>query len=258
MLTARPTLLRVVRTQTEKFGLRSFSTPAKKAPEADEVAVNPITEIREKMTKFDPPMIWGQATELGPNVPAPLLPKDPKELAFLDDADKRFRTKLDGTPRHVVIRQHIASARQSPTDVEAIWMINFNEDGVTAEKWNNSLMGWVSNANPYQCGPPLQFDNAAEAVYFAKQRGWKYVVEKPLFRYARNDDCQYQDNFLPQKVALKVQEEGTRCDEWKRKSAATSHYFRPLKYHGDGTVRQHGPNASAPIAPHVEGCYKIR
>ena len=105
---------------------------------------------------------------------------------------------------------------------------------------------------------PLQFDNAAEAVYFAKQRGWKYVVEKPLFRYARNDDCQYQDNFLPQKVALKVQEEGTRCDEWKRKSAATSHYFRPLKYHGDGTVRQHGPNASAPIAPHVEGCYKIR
>ena len=35
-------------------------------------------------------------------------------------------------------------------------------------------------------------------------------------------------------------------------------YYRPLKYHGDGTVRQHGPNASAPIAPHVEGCYKIR
>ena len=255
MLTTRPTFLRAVWTHTEKLGLRSFSTPAKAAEEG---ALNPITEVREKMTKYNRHMVWGQASELGPNVPAPLLPKDHKELAFLDPADKGSRTKMDGTPRQVVIRQINASAKQAPLNVEKIWMINFNEDGVTTEKWTSSIMGWVANANPYQCAPPLQFDNAAEAVYFAKKRGWNYFVEKPILRFARDDDCQYQDNFLPQNIALKMQAEGTRCDQWKRQRSGASHYFRPLKYHGNGTVQQHGPNGNAPIAPHVDSCFKLR
>ena len=99
-------------------------------------------------------------------------------------------------------------------------------------------MGWTSNADPYQCAPPLTFENAADAVYFAKKRGWNFVVKEPITRYMRNDDCQYQDNFLPQAVAAKVKKEGTSCDHWSRSSAGTSHYFRPLKYHGDGTVVQ--------------------
>lgn len=220
--------------------------------------MSPVTEKRKEMSKFDSHMVWGQASELGPNVPAPLLPKDPKELSRLDETDLRFRTKMDGTPRMAVIRQQHISAKQAPLNPESVWIINMNEDGTTAERWENSLMGWVSSANPYQSDPPLTFSNAAEAVYFAKKRGWNYVVERPILRRPRDDDVQYQDNFLPQNVALRVQTEGTRCDEWKRKSAGTSHYFRPLKYHGDGTVPQHGPNGKAAIAPHVEGYHKLR
>jgi ETC complex I subunit conserved region len=148
--------------------------------------------------------------------------------------------------------------RQSPLAPEMTWAIFFQEDGTVSEKWTNSLMGWASNADPYQSAPPLHFDNAAEAVYFAKKRGGNYIVQHPITRYMRNDGVQYQDNFLPQAVAAKVRKEGITCDYWHRKSAGTSHYFRPLKYHGDGTVVQHGPNGEAAIADHVKGQYKIR
>ena len=47
-------------------------------------------------------------------------------------------------------------------------------------------------------------------------------------------------------------------DHWKRAEASTSHYFRPLKYHGHGVVDQHGPNGGAKIEAHVEGQYKMR
>ncbi len=73
-----------------------------------------------------------------------------------------------------------------------------------------------------------------------------------------DDDAQYQDNFLPQAVAAQVKKEGASCDHWKRDLAGTSHYFRPLKYHGDGEVRQHGPNVAEETLPHVEGYYKLR
>ena len=165
---------------------------------------------------------------------------------------------MNGETRTIVIRQNKASMRQSPLENEREWGIFFTEDGVAAEKWTNSLMGWTSNADPYQCAPPLRFANAAEAVYFAKKRGWKYEVQHPIVRYQRRDEAQYQDNFLPQAVALRVQKEGTSCNVWERSEAGASHYRRPLKYHGDGEVPQYGPNGDAPVANYVEGYYKLR
>jgi len=226
------------------------------APEEEDTdAISPVTERRREMTKFDRHMVWGKTGEY---MPAPVLPEDPKEIAALDPADMGHRTRMDGSARTVVIRQQKKSMRQAPLNPESSWRIYFYEDGMISEKWTNSLMGWTSNADPYQCGPPLTFDNASDAVYFAKKRGWNYVVKQPILRYMRRDDAQYQDNFLPQAVAAKVQKEGTSCDHWKRSSAGTSHYFRPLKYHGDGTVQQHGPNGNADIAPAPEGYYKMR
>ena len=108
------------------------------------------------------------------------------------------------------------------------------------------------------CDPPLYFRNAQDAVYFARKRGWKYTVKEPVIRILRDDDCQYQDNFLPQNVASLVKIEGKQCDHWKRVEAGTSHYFRPLKYHGDGTVRQHGSNPHQEPAPRVCGISKVR
>jgi len=237
------------------FSSKGGAVAPKKEGEEDEDALSPVTEKRQAMTKFDRHMVWGKTGEY---MPAPVLPEDPSEIAKLDPADKYHRTRMDGKERTVVIRQQKKSARQAPLNPESSWRIYFYEDGMISEKWTNSLMGWTSNADPYQSSPPLTFQNAADAVYFAKKRGWNYVVKQPVLRYMRNDDAQYQDNFLPQAVAAKIQAEGTSCDYWHRSSAGTSHYFRPLKYHGDGLVPQHGPNGDAQVLPHVDGYYKIR
>jgi hypothetical protein len=104
----------------------------------------------------------------------------------------------------------------------------------------------------------MAFRNASEAVYFAKKRGWDYIVAEPIVRYARNDGAQYQDNFLPQDVAAKVRRERKKCKHWERSAAGTSHYQRPLTYDGKTLARQHGPNLNEPVAPHVDGYYKMR
>merc|ERR1739844_49374 len=104
----------------------------------------------------------------------------------------------------------------------------------------------------------MGFRNASDAVYFAKKRGWDFVVEEPIVRKGRSDDAQYQDNFLSQAIAKRTRIEKKNCDQGSRTASGTSHYFRPLKYHGDGLVQQHGPNGNADIAAHTEGYYKMR
>lgn len=104
----------------------------------------------------------------------------------------------------------------------------------------------------------MSFRNASDAVYFAKKRGWDYVVAEPIVRYARNDGAQYQDNFLPQDIAAKIRRERKKCKQWEREASGTSHYQRPLTYDGKALARQHGPNHSDPIAPRVPGYYKMR
>jgi ETC complex I subunit conserved region len=260
MLTARPISrsLRVMASAKPLCRALSTKKPDAVAPKADdeeEGAVSVVVQKLDEMHKTSKNMVWGKTGEA---YPAPILPEDPSELAALDPADERHRYKMDGTMRTVVIRQQKSSVKQSPLNPERIWQIFFFEDGIRAEEWTNSLMGWTSSADPYQCAPPLMFENAEDAVYFAKKRGWNYIVAHPVLRYLRDDDRQYQDNFLPQAVAAKIKKEETACDQWYRTAAGTSHYFRPLKYHGDGTVPQYGPNGDAPIAPHVPSYYKLR
>ena len=226
--------------------------------DGNEVAVSSVAEKSKRMRQDDAFLVKGPT---GEGVPAPILPEDPSELSYMDPADlenEASRFKMDGSLRKVVIRQEPKSARQAPIDNEYFWHIKFDEDGSSAENWNNSLMGWRSSGDPYQTGPPLQFNNAAEAVYFAKKRGWKYVVEEPIMRIMGDLEQQYQDNFLPQAIAAQVKTEGINCRHWERSAAGSSHYFRPLKYHGDGTVRQHGANREGEIAQGVPGYYKKR
>ena len=59
-------------------------------------------------------------------------------------------------------------------------------------------------------------------------------------------------------MAGKVKRDGHKCDHWYRDQAGASHYFRPLKYHGDGTVRQHGPNMEQASEKDTVGYYKMR
>ncbi|KAL7578811.1 hypothetical protein ACA910_016032 [Epithemia clementina (nom. ined.)] len=266
MLTARLIAKRATASVARWNGssLRSMSSVSVTAKtkvtdtEDEENAISPVAKKMREMSRSDPNLVFGPA---GDGVPAPVLPEDPSELSYIDPADLynvAARYKMDGTERTVVICQESKSARQAPFHDEYYWHIKFNYDGMTSEKWTNSLMGWMSSGDPYQSVHDLTFNNAAEAVYFAKKRGWKYVVEEPIMRTFGELEIQYQDNFLSQALAAQVKAEGVQCRHWERSKAGSSHYFRPLKYHGDGTVRQHGPNREVPVAKHVEAVYKRR
>lgn len=245
--------------QLQRQQQRTMVLPVKKAlikaGETDEPEDVPALERRmEDMAEKDPVMVF----DSGSYLPDPVLPENPGEVSALDPAYKTSVVQPDGRVRMVVIKQLRARPNQSPLNPEKYWKISFTDDGAVADRWKNSLMGWNSTADTMGCDPPLYFKNAEEAVYFAEKRGWKYLVKEPVIRKLRDDGAQYQDNFLPQSVANLVKREGAHCDHWKRAEAGSSHYFRPLKYHGDGTVRQHGPNMMETSAPHTEGYYKVR
>ncbi len=227
---------------------------ARAALEAEKSSVQRYVE---KTRELDPTMVWG--TTVAP--PDPELPDDPSEIAALDPSHaNQDPLTLTGETRVVHIKQERAKVCQGSTNPEKQWLISFQDEGESAQCWNNSLMGWVSSSDTMSSNMRLQmsFRNATDAVYFAKKRGWDYVVEAPIMRQGRSDDAQYQDNFLSQAVARRVRSEKKNCDQWSRSAAGTSHYFRPLKYHGDGLVPQHGPNGDASVAPHTAGYYKLR
>ena len=217
-----------------------------------------IQKYREELHAIDPHAVYAVTTPL----PDPMLPENKAEVAALDPA---YRNQIplnpDGTEKWVVIRQVQSKYPvQAPLDKEKNWIISFQDLGETADTWDNPLMGWVSSSDPMANNMLLQmsFDTAENAKYFAEKRGWKFLIEPPIIRKGRDDNAQYQDVFLPQDVALKVKREGRKCDHWHREASGASHYFRPLKYHGEGIVRQHGPNLAAPTVKDVEPCYKLR
>lgn len=252
------------------------ATPSRKAPSAKALSVaefdseyvqnqahlegekSEIQKYQEQMNAIDPHAVFAVTTPL----PDPELPENKSEVAALDPAHKnQIPLTPEGHEKVVVIKQEQAKwPGQSPLGKEQAWVISFQDMGETAETWNNPLMGWVSSADPMANNMRLQmsFDTAEDAKYFAEKRGWKFIIEAPIIRKGRNDDAQYQDVFLPQAVAGAVKREGHKCDHWYRDAAGASHYFRPLKYHGDGTVRQHGPDREGAIAKDAQSYYKMR
>lgn len=258
MLSVRPALTqwtrRVVAQQTARL---SSLTPLEQGRQELEDEKSDAQKKVEAMTKIDPWMVYG-ITE--PDAP-PDLPDDPSEISALDPAHRIDAVQPDGTRRIVHIKQDEWKPGQNPLTTEKKWYLSFLDEGTTAtQNWNNPLMGWVSGSDVMASNIQIQFDfdSASEAVYFAKKRGWQFIVERPILRNGRNDGAQYQDNFLPQAVGKKIAMEGAECDWWSRTESGTSHYTRPLKYHGDGEVVQFGPNATQAVDKHVEGYYKLR
>ena len=265
MITSRLALAQVTRSHggivaaSVSSALRSSSslTSYEAAAQEMEELKSATQRKMEAMTKVDPWMVYGSTD---PD-PAPRLPDNPAEIAALDIAQRVDFVQPDGTTRIVHIRQDEWKPGQNPQTSEKRWLISFMDEGTTAtQNWINPLMGWVSGSDPMASNIQLQlqFDSATEAAYFAKKRGWQFVVDKPIFREMRSDAVQYQDNFLPQIIASDIQRNKTQCKQWERTAAGTSHYQRPLKYHGDGEVPQYGPNGNAPVEKHVEGYYKMR
>jgi hypothetical protein len=226
-----------------------------KAGETEEPEDFPAVQRRlEAMAEKDHSMIFDSGMVLAD----PILPENPAEVTALDPAHKVSQRMPDGRERMVVIKQLRAKPNQSPLNPESVWKISFDDDGSVGERWKNPLMGWNSTSDTNGCDTPLHFRNAAEAVYFAQKRGWKYLVKEPVIRKMRDDGAQYQDNFLPQSITSKIKREGLQCDHWERKASGSSHYFRPLTYHGDGEVRQHGTKPFEETLPHTEEYYKLR
>lgn len=269
------------RAQRSLLAIRSLSstpaaTPTRRVPSAKALSIveydseydktqvhleeqkSEIQRYSEELHAIDPHTVFSVATQ----VPDPVLPENMEEVAALDPAYKnQIPLTPEGTEKWVVIKQEQAKwPGQSPLEKEAQWVISFQDEGETAETWDNPLMGWVSSADPMASNMRLQmsFDNAADAKYFAEKRGWKFTINHPIIRKGRDDDAQYQDVFLPQSVTGKVKREGHKCDHWHREAAGASHYFRPLKYHGDGTVRQHGPNVEEATMKDATSYYKLR
>jgi hypothetical protein len=258
MFSLRPAA-RVLARATPATGRRSMVLPIKKAlikaEEIDAPEDVPALEKRmDEMMEKDPTMVFDSGLAL----PDPVLPDNPAEVTALDPAHLRSTQMPDGRERMVVIKQNRAKPNQTPLNAESIWKIDFNDDGAVSERWKNTLMGWNSTADTMGCDTPLYFRNAQEAVYFAQKRGWKYLVKEPIIRTLRDDGAAYQDNFLPQAIASQIKREGTQCDHWQRSDSGCSHYFRPLKYHGEGTVRQHGKNPYQDSEPDAESYYKLR
>jgi len=189
------------------------------------------------------------------------LPENVEETAVLDRAHDMSMQDIGGFGeggRYVFITQREKAPSQSPTHREKSWVIEWQDD-LVADNWDNTLMGWVSGADPMQnIALQLEFDTKEQAIYFAKKRGWQYEVAPELIRKYEDGKVEYQDNFLPKIVAKKVQRDKSKCNWFERSAAGASHYFRPLKYHGDGVVPQYGPNGDAAVAPDVEGKYKLR
>ena len=260
MLSVRPALRQWTRRVVGAGVVRSSSsslTPLEKGRQELEEEKSATQRKVEAMTKVDPWMVYGTVEADAP----PELPENPAELSALDPAHHVDSVMPDGSKRLVHIRQDQWKPGQNPIMMENKWIISFLDEGTTAtQNWNNPLMGWVSGSDPMASNIQLQmeFNTASEAVYFAKKRGWQFLVEKPILRPGRSDDTQYQDNFLPQRVAAMVKRDKTLCNYWERSQAGTSHYQRPLTYHGDGIVEQYGPNGGQKIAPHVPGVYKMR
>jgi len=105
---------------------------------------------------------------------------------------------------------------------------------------------------------PPYFDDAVTYLYGSHAN--KMDVEWPEddMRYLKEKDNadDYGENFLPKAVKHHLGEEKMNADYFARNKSGASHYFRPLKYHGDGIVRQHGPNQDPDgneIAQDLEG-----
>jgi hypothetical protein len=230
--------------------------PSLRDPE-DEAKESPVQRYLAKLRKIDLHAVGGTLADL----PDPVLPENPAEIAFLAPAQARaghLKYLPNGERRVVLITQHPWCPTQSAKYDEKYWHIQFDFENESALGWENELMGWRSGSDPLDATNQMVFHNAQEAIYLCEKNGWEYIVNQPIRRKVRSDGAQYQDNFLPQRIAYRVQQEGKRCDQWKRAKSGSSHYVRPLKYHGDGTVQQYGRNPNEPMAPFVQGLFKIR
>jgi NADH dehydrogenase (ubiquinone) Fe-S protein 4 len=163
------------------------------------------------------------------------VPKNIAELAALSGMP------ADQAKRVVVIAQRQLKTLQSGQRLSHQWQITWKN----TERWSNPLMGWTSTADPMS-NVKLNFDTQEAAVAFANRNGWKYEIRAETSKTNTPPGTYlYKHNFLDKRTAAEVQKLGHKTQIFEMPSFGESHWFMPLKYHGDGEVIQHGPKPSS-------------
>jgi len=159
------------------------------------------------------------------------VPKNISEVAVLSEMPR------EQAERTVVIGQRINKSLQSGTKFVNQWQITWKNQ----ERWSNPLMGWTSTADPMS-NVKLTFDTREEAEHFAMKNGWKAEVLQPSSKgTVEPGSYLYKHNFLSKKISMAVKKEGQKYQGFANPNYGASHFFMPLKYHGNGEVVQHGP-----------------
>ncbi|KAI5088387.1 NADH dehydrogenase [ubiquinone] iron-sulfur protein 4, mitochondrial [Silurus meridionalis] len=109
-----------------------------------------------------------------------LPPRSPCERAPMRFIRQEDITSITGVPEeHIKTRKvHIfvppRNAMQSGVQNTKKWKMDFD----TRERWENSLMGWSSTADPLS-NMVLTFSTKEDAIAFAEKNGWSYdITEK--------------------------------------------------------------------------------
>jgi hypothetical protein len=211
-----PAVFRGLSTKAEKSSALTINNDADLYKEGDSIpdkeeGKNEVEIYLEKMHEQDANLVYTSSM-----LPAadPHLPENPAEVAATDPAHDTWSAGhyFEGAEsRTVHVKQKSKRQSQAPTNAEQTWIISFMDEGETGRNWENPLMGWKSGADPmHNMLLQMEFDTAKEAVYFAKKRGWNFVVDEPKYRPMRFDGATYQDNFLPQNIAYEVMSSGTK------------------------------------------------
>merc|ERR1711871_961506 len=164
------------------------------------------------------------------------VPKNIKEMAATFSGMPAEHAKRTVT---IAPKQH--KTLQSAEKLSHIWMITWEHQ----ERWMNPLMGWTSSADPLS-NVRLSFDSKEEAIAFADRNGWKYKVRAAIkMQPAENfGKIKYAQNFLSNKISEAMKEDSKIGKKiFSSPGYGQSNFFKPLTYHGDGIVEQHGPKA---------------
>jgi len=202
------------------------------AEEAEKVAALKEVErlVAENNRSVTPDHVYDVPDGLGPG-----LPEDPREVTTLDGQPALQRA------RTVVISQKAQSAMTSVGHKSKAWVLHWKVE----ERWSNPLMGWTSTADPLS-NLELKFETPDQAVDFATKNGWNYELHDPIEHRTAFGETKYAHNFLAKLAEYEVKVHGKKVTRFDFAKPNSSHYFRPLTYHGDAECRQHGLNPDIP------------
>ncbi|KAG5280781.1 hypothetical protein AALO_G00063960 [Alosa alosa] len=130
--------------------------------------LNPATKVFLNPTRALTTSVWRQAESKG------------QDSQLITVEEKLDISTLTGVPeehiktRKVRIFVPTRTAMQSGVNNTKKWKMDFD----TRERWENSLMGWASTADPLS-NMVLSFSSKEDAIAFAEKNGWSYdITEK--------------------------------------------------------------------------------